>query len=388
VNIHNYDFDITSYNQQVHGWMNDNGASDYPVWLGEWGTYSGGYDTLGFSLTTLQNMIRGSRPGNEHVDGSLIFSMYDWVSDVPADRFAGIVSGSGDPTWTYYSFRMGSRALQGCRKTYRSTASTGDLTAITTKDGDGNLYLLAVNRGSSDLDVDADLSALGTTGTGSLWRHDSLNADTLRNEAPDLVGGHVDVTVPANGAALVKLTGVTMLADTFEDGDSAGWSSSGGTWQVTQPPGQSREYTKTSSDDGLSTAGSTAWSDYRVQAYVKLADEAGGAALLGRVQDSTHYYQLELKKDSSGTKKWWIWKRDGSTWTNLASGNYSFSPGTYYLLRLDLDGSRLTASVSANYGAGYQPLGSATDTAYGAGKVGVRSFSSPAGFDEVRVSPL
>ncbi|MGN9812858.1 hypothetical protein ACTMSW_26335 [Micromonospora sp. BQ11] len=391
MNVHNYNSDITSYNQQVHGWMNDAGAGNYPLWLGEWGTYTQSYDTLGMSLTTLKNMIRGSRPGNEHVDGSLIFSMYDWISSTSNDTFEGLVSGSGDASWTYYAFRMGSRALQGCRPTYRSTASTGDITAITTKDSAGNIYVLAANSGTGGYDLDIDLSALASSGTGTLWRQDATHADSTAG-TPALTGGHVATSVPANGAILVKITNpsapLTLFTDDFEDGDSNGWTPSGGTWQVQQPAGQSKEYARTGTGDALSRAGSSTWTNYRVQGYVKLDNEAGGAALLGRVQDNSHFYQLELKKDAAGTKKWWIWKNDGGTWTVIASGPFAFTAGSYYLLRLDMSGSTLSASVSTTFGSSFQSLGSGTDSAYTSGAIGVRAVGHPASFDDLRVSSL
>ena len=391
MNIHNYNSDVTGYNQQVHGWMNDAGASSYPLWLSEWGTYTQSYDSLDFSLTTLKNMIRGSRPGNEHVDGSLIFSMYDWISSTSNDTFNGIVSGSGDPSWTYYAFRMGSRALQGCRATYQSTSSTGDITAITTKDSAGSIYVLAANTGTGAYDLDIDLSALAAGGATTLWRQDATHADTT-DTVPALAAGHVTRTVPAAGAILVKVTNPTapsvLLADDFEDGNSDGWTTSGGTWQVQQSAGTSKEYAKTGTGDGLARAGSTSWTNYRVQGYAKLSDEAGGAAILGRVQDATHFYQLELKKDAGGAKKWWIWKNDGGTWTTVASGAFTFAAGSYYLLRLDLNGTALSASVSTNYGSSFQPLGSGNDSRYSSGGVGLRAVGHPASFDEVRVSAL
>jgi len=109
-------------------------------------------------------------------------------------------------------------------------------------------------------------------------------------------------------------------------------------------------------------------------------------ALVARAQDATHFYQLELKKNASGTPQWWIWKDDGGTWTELASGPFAFSADTYYLLRLDVSGSSLTASVSTDYGSSFQNLGSATDSSFGSGRVGLRATGPAASFDEIRVT--
>jgi hypothetical protein len=48
-------------------------------------------------------------------------------------------------------------------------------------------------------------------------------------------------------------------------------------------------------------------------------------------------------------------------------------------------GSSLGVSVSTDWGMSFQPLGTGSDTEFGAGKVGVRSWGSPASFDSVEV---
>lgn len=108
--------------------------------------------------------------------------------------------------------------------------------------------------------------------------------------------------------------------------------------------------------------------------------------LLGRVQNDQQYYQLELKKDASGNKKWWLWKNNYGAWSEIASGPFDYSAGNYYLLRLDLSGSTLTASVSVDYGNFFQVLGSGSDNTYSTGKIGLRSWGSGGRFDAIKVT--
>jgi hypothetical protein len=180
-----------------------------------------------------------------------------------------------------------------------------------------------------------------------------------------------------------------LFQDNFEGGSSEGWTPNGGTWEVCQPPTFTKVYCKTTSQDNLSLAGSSAWQDYTVQGYVIMPDENGGVGILGRVQNASQYYQLELRKDpTTGVKKWWISKRDKGVWTHIASGNYNFIANAFYFLRLDMRGSLLTAAVAADAGTyhTFTILGSGTDTSFTAGKIGVRSWGSTARFDEIKVT--
>jgi hypothetical protein len=198
--FHLYDSSINNYVEQVHAWMNEAGRSNYPVWLTEWGTYtSNKYNSVPFGISLINNLISGSRPGNEYVYGSQIFSLYDW-----GRAALGLISYTGVRRPDYYAMRMGIRALQGCRPTNQSTTSSSALQAITTKDTAGNIYLLVTNQDSSSwYDVDADLSSLTSTGSGTMWQFDAGHMDTIVGH-PTLKNGHLRFTIPADSALLMK----------------------------------------------------------------------------------------------------------------------------------------------------------------------------------------
>jgi len=205
VDIHNYNDDITSYTQKVHGWMNATGHSSYPVWLSEWATYRGGYSDAETGVKTiLNNLIRGSRPGNDYIYGSHLFTFYDWDGFTGRfQNFEGLVDVNGTKRTSFYALQMGTQALNGCKTTYQSTASKGNLLAITTKDTNGKIYLLVTNsNGRTSYTVDADLSALITSGTGTQWQFDATHMNVVVGN-PVLSSGHVTFTIPGTAALLI-----------------------------------------------------------------------------------------------------------------------------------------------------------------------------------------
>ena len=384
LNVHDYDASIDPYVRQVRGWSVDAGRGRDPLWLGEWGTYTGGYDDRGFSVTVVQNVQRGSTPGPGHVDGSLIFSLYDWVGDKAEDVFHGLIGADGHLTWSYYAFRMAARALQGAQATYPVTGGVDGLLVTATTSQAGTSSVLVTNSTGSDQSVTVDLSSLGSFDSVELYRLDADHADD-RDGRLDVSGGTFTALVPADGVLLARAGNRVLFRDTFETSAATAWTTHGGTWSVTTPAGNSREYAQQDVADALALAAGD-WADARTQAYVNIS--SGSAAVVVRAADPDHFYQLELKTDAGGTPKWWIWRNDGGTFVELASGGYDYRPGSYYLLRIDARARALTAAVSADYGATFTTLGSATDSRYPAGAAGLRTAAGSARFDEVTVTVL
>ena len=206
VDVHNYSSDITGYTRQVHAWMNATGHSDYPVWLSEWATYRGGYDSASKGVKlVINNLIRGSRPGDDHIYGSHLFTFYDWDGFSGGfQNFEGLVDRDGNRRSTYYAMRLANRALVGCRPTYQATASNASLLAIATTDEAGAVYVLVTNSNMTRaVTVDLDLSALRTGGTGTQWQYDAQHLDVVVG-TPALVDGRVTFAIPGTSAMLLK----------------------------------------------------------------------------------------------------------------------------------------------------------------------------------------
>ena len=198
MDVHIYRTNISSYIEQVHGWMNAAGHPHYPLWLTEWGSHTNEYNSVAFGITLINNLIYGSRPGNDYVYGSQIFTLYDFDTTP-----TGLISYNGMRRVDYYAMRMAIRALQGCRPTYRSVTSDNALLAITTRDVAGNIDLLVTNQSTTTwYDIDANLSSLLSNDRGIMQQFDAGHMDTMSG-SPVLENGHVTFTIPADGAILI-----------------------------------------------------------------------------------------------------------------------------------------------------------------------------------------
>jgi hypothetical protein len=158
LNVHWYAWwDKGEFVRRMHALLAESGHPDYPIWLSEWGTYDVSYDEWYMGLAVVENLIRFSQPGDDHVYGSHLFSFYDWVYE--GNGGWGIIKGDGTRHSTYYALRLANRALSGAKPTFKATADQGDLMAIATKDPDGKLNLLVLNWSENvTYNVRADLS--------------------------------------------------------------------------------------------------------------------------------------------------------------------------------------------------------------------------------------
>ena len=199
MDIHAYG-NMLKATENTHDWMNRAGYPGEPLWITEWGSYKNDYNSRPFGITLINNLIESSFPGNDYLYGSTIFSLYDFSINP-----TGLINYKGTRHADYYAIRMSIRALQGCRPTYQSVTSNKDLLSITTRDKDGNIYLLVTNRSSQYAYTTlANLSALRSNAFGTLWQFDSNHLDTITDNA-FLKNGTVTFTIPPNGAILVKL---------------------------------------------------------------------------------------------------------------------------------------------------------------------------------------
>jgi hypothetical protein len=99
---------------------------------------------------------------------------------------------------------MGIRALNSCKTTYQSMTSDRNVLAITTKDAAGMMHLLVTNSSSeTSYKVNADLSALITSGTGTMWQFDATRNDVIVGH-PTLSNGHITFTIPDTAAILIS----------------------------------------------------------------------------------------------------------------------------------------------------------------------------------------
>ncbi|HLZ60676.1 MAG TPA: hypothetical protein VKR06_27330 [Ktedonosporobacter sp.] len=187
--------------RQVHRWLNAHGQKNDPVWITEWGSYQKNdkYSSLPMGITLINNLIRGSQPGDNYVYGSHIFSLYDYGTTP-----FGLISYNGTHKADYYAMRMAIRALQGCRPTYESKTNNPNLRPITTRDPNGCVFFLVTNQDrQKSSHINVDLSALVSSGQGTLWQFDADHHDQIAGSVV-ITNGRMNLTVPAQGALLVR----------------------------------------------------------------------------------------------------------------------------------------------------------------------------------------
>lgn len=200
INVHNYDLDVSPYIRQVRNWMKGTIQARSPIWIGEWGTYTGGYNDLNFSLNLIKNLIRMSQPGDTYIEGSHLFSLYDWGKK---PVFEGLIDRDGKRRLSYYAFRMGVRALQGGHQVLHSESSDSTLMTITTLDESGNIFVLVVNSQSQPRQVEVKLSDLNRPKHLKIWEFSQTHLDTVIAEKS--VSKVISLSVPAYSSQLLKI---------------------------------------------------------------------------------------------------------------------------------------------------------------------------------------
>ena len=178
--------------------------------------------------------------------------------------------------------------------------------------------------------------------------------------------------LPANAAALVQYD--------FENEGAVSWSSATGTWSVVQDSGSSVYY-QSSSSEGRTSAGSASWSNYSVQADVKIDSFNGSNRTLvcGRYGDGNNYYAASLSNSNNGTLE--IRKKLSGSSTTLASKtDYPVTAGTWYNVKLELSGTTLKMYVNGNLEL------TASDASITSGAIGLVAFKTAAKFDNIVVS--
>jgi pectate lyase len=171
-----------------------------------------------------------------------------------------------------------------------------------------------------------------------------------------------------------------LFSDDFQDGNADGWTKSSGTWAVVTDGTLAFRQSGTSADSNA-RAGSPSMTNYSIQARVKPIAFNGADRYVGvmaRVVNSNHYYFLGLQNGN----RLLLGKRAGSSPITLATKSFTFSTGTFYTLRIDVNGSSLTGFVN-----GTQQL-TASDSDFTSGIIGGATFFASASFDDFLVTSI
>ncbi|GIF20185.1 hypothetical protein Ate02nite_29150 [Paractinoplanes tereljensis] len=187
-----------------------------------------------------------------------------------------------------------------------------------------------------------------------------------------MVAGAVGITATA-------FAGSTSLSDNFEDGDTAGWSKSGGSWAVVTDGSKALRQSDAASALARQFAGDTGWTDYTLSAKVRAVTLSGSAATAGIAARAGGAHEFDRLVLVPGAVR--LEEVKGSAVTVLGSLTLASAATGFHTLRLDVSGSTVTGYVDgAKVGSGSAKLTK--------GRVGLITTSAAASFDDVSVTAL
>ena len=202
--------------------------------------------------------------------------------------------------------------------------------------------------------------------------------------SPQSFAGPVAISAPVSNATVP-----TLFADTFATGNFNQFTTLYGKFAACAA--SSTSWCSLAKSDEAA-AGDATWGDYTATSAITIStvnegsNQKSGAELLFRLTDTTHFYSFDLVHERNGSSQWQLWKNSAGFATNLARGPFGFALGTPYRLSVSAIGSHFIASISKDAGATYQVLGSAEDSTFPVGKIGIRAFNgAAASFDHITV---
>ncbi|OCT15030.1 hypothetical protein A8709_12995 [Paenibacillus pectinilyticus] len=192
----------------------------------------------------------------------------------------------------------------------------------------------------------------------------------------DTTSDAVSTTLNSGPTVITKL-----FSDDFSSGLADNWTPTSGTWSVVNS-----EYNGTAGyGTSISTAGSLAWTNYTLQAKVKVMTNSGGnndAGLVFRYTDPNNYYVLAIRNNNHPSgRKMELYKIVGGVQTPLGYAGPSTVANTDYTYKVVVNGSSIQA-----YQDGVLQL-NISDNALSSGKIGARVYAtSKMILDDVTVS--
>ena len=180
----------------------------------------------------------------------------------------------------------------------------------------------------------------------------------------------------ANNSDSSSVTVFGSLLDDFEDGNATGWVPDGGTWSVVTSGSQVYRQSDNTAPANRSALSASNWDDQVVQADVRANSYDGSNRFFGvvaRYADDDNYYYFILRSNNTVELK----KLVAGMPTNLDSDSFTVSTGTWYTLRLEVEGTSLKAYINDDLKL------EATDATLASGKAGLLTFFTAADFDTV-----
>ncbi|WP_168120407.1 family 16 glycoside hydrolase [Paenibacillus sp. HB172176] len=173
-----------------------------------------------------------------------------------------------------------------------------------------------------------------------------------------------------------------LLADNFEDGDMAGWTSVSGGWNVPTVGLNTLLSSGSQTTTSLITASAgSAWADYIFEAGVGMGITNANAGILFRVQNADNYYMYRI---NSSNQKLELYKAVGGQLTLVASTPFTAQEKQWYKLKAVVQGNTIKGYVDGALMTEWtNPVSQLTT-----GGVGFRTTSAGVHFDDAIVTPI
>jgi polygalacturonase len=213
--------------------------------------------------------------------------------------------------------------------------------------------------------------------------YETKNSYTIRVRSTDSGGLYVEKSftihvTDADETPVVTNPNALLFSDDFEDGNSTGWTSNGGTWNVAAD--DTKILVQKANTTGLITAGDT-WTDYVYEAKVRVPISNANAGLVFRMLDNKNFYMYRI---NTSAQKLELYKSVDGVMTNVSSKTFTTAAKQWYTLKVIVQGNTVKGFVDGERIMEWtNPVTELT-----AGKIGFRTTSVDAAFDQVVVTGI
>jgi hypothetical protein len=210
------------------------------------------------------------------------------------------------------------------------------------------------------------------------------NIDGLHVENVTINGEPFEPNKPAVEGTPAAAAGPARFHTDFEHNSAAGWTPTLGGWSILEENGNKIYVADGGDAECRAQAGDPGWTDFRVQARIKLQDlDAGDRAFLcGRYKDGNNYYALAFLGRSSGKHVIELRKKVEKSSTTIKVKDFPIKIGEWHSVALETVGSTIKVYVDGTLQM------TADDPALAAGGIGLIASKSRVFYDDIEVLPV
>ncbi|MBY0011782.1 family 16 glycoside hydrolase [Paenibacillus typhae] len=210
--------------------------------------------------------------------------------------------------------------------------------------------------------------------------YETKNRYTIRVRATDSGGLYVEKSftidvIDKDDTPVDADPDAVLFSEDFEDGVTAVWAVSSGTWSAATAE-ETKPLVQKANTTGLITAGDDAWEDYAYEAKVRIPITNANSGLVFRLKDSKNYY---LYRVNGANQKLELFKAVDGVLTNVSSTPFAAVAKQWYTLKVIVQGNTIKGYADGERKVEWtNPVTELT-----AGKIGFRTTSVDAAFDDV-----